>query len=72
MTEGESKEPIIPAASSSGQEETKKGEFSLAKHNKPGMSSSAKRIQKELAEISLDPPCNVNAGPSGSNLYEWV
>jgi ubiquitin-protein ligase len=35
------------------------------------MSSSAKRIQKELAEISLDPPCNINAGPSGSNLYEW-
>ncbi|KAL3901733.1 MAG: hypothetical protein SGCHY_000361 [Lobulomycetales sp.] len=35
--------------------------FSLANHNKP-----------ELAEISLDPPCNVNAGPSGSNLYDWV
>ena len=37
-----------------------------------GNSSSAKRIQKELAEISLDPPCNCSAGPKGDNIYEWV
>ncbi|KAG5897487.1 hypothetical protein JTB14_031111 [Gonioctena quinquepunctata] len=29
-------------------------------------------IQKELAEITLDPPPNCSAGPKGENFYEWV
>lgn len=37
-----------------------------------GMSTSAKRLQKELADITLDPPPNCSAGPKGDNLYEWV
>ena len=30
------------------------------------------RIQKELADITLDPPPNCTASPKGDNLYEWV
>ncbi|KAJ1818481.1 Ubiquitin-conjugating enzyme E2 2 [Coemansia sp. RSA 2675] len=30
------------------------------------------QIQKELAEISLDPPSYCSAGPKGDTLYEWV
>lgn len=35
------------------------------------LSSSAKRLQRELAEITLEPPPNCSAGPKGDNLYEW-
>ncbi|KIZ04455.1 ubiquitin-conjugating enzyme E2 D/E [Monoraphidium neglectum] len=36
------------------------------------MGASAKRINKELAEIALDPPPGCSAGPKDDNIYEWV
>ncbi|XP_016997714.1 ubiquitin-conjugating enzyme E2-24 kDa [Drosophila takahashii] len=34
--------------------------------------TSARRIQRELEEISRDPPPNCSAGPKEDNLYEWT
>ena len=52
-----------------GGDEARLGRMS---EKKSSLSSSARRIQKELAEISLEPPTNCSAGPKGDNLYEWV
>lgn len=35
-------------------------------------SSSARRILKELNEITVEPPPNCSAGPKGDSLYDWV
>lgn len=47
-------------------------ETSTTKWRKADLSQSAKRIQKELVDITRDPPCNINAGPKSDNIYEWV
>jgi ubiquitin-conjugating enzyme E2 D/E len=48
------------------------GSQTQAKWRKESLSQSAKRIQKELADITLHPPFNCSAGPKSDNIYEWV
>jgi len=49
----------------------RKSKAPAGKNAKKG-SNATKRIQRELAEITLDPPPNCSAAPKGENLYEWL
>lgn len=61
-----------------GQTQTQQEQKNENKDSKPNpkmskaLGTCAKRIKKELAEITLDPPPNCSAGPKGENFYEWV
>lgn len=56
----------FPAAEIPNNRKRKRDKYMKSRHE------GFKRIQKELAEISLDPPANCSACPKSESLTEWV
>lgn len=63
---------IIVDMNSSGAGGSGGGGASTSWVSTTSVSSSGKRIHREMAELNMEPPADCSAGPKGDNLYNWV